>query len=231
MLIQKFVLTAFQQNTRVVVCEATRRAICIDPGDKAPEIVDFIRSSGCSLQAITLTHGHLDHVGGTAYLAGEFPDAEVLLHEGDEDLYYGLPQQPLFMGIQPEQMKALGMDYAAPPKLTGNWQHGEVYEVGELKFSVRHCPGHTRGHVVLAEETEKKVFVGDCLFEGSIGRTDLPGGDHEQLIESITNNILSLGDDFVVYSGHGPETTVGREKTANPFLNGTYQMPARGRFF
>jgi glyoxylase-like metal-dependent hydrolase (beta-lactamase superfamily II) len=121
------------------------------------------------------------------------------------------------------------MQYENPPKLTRNWQDGEIYEVGKLKFKVLHCPGHTRGHVVLAEETRKKVFVGDCLFEGSIGRTDLPGGDYEQLIDSINRNILTLGDDFTVYSGHGRETTVGRERTTNPFLTGVYQM-TRGRF-
>lgn len=230
MLIETFVLTAFQQNTRVVACEQTRRAICIDPGEKSNELEDFIKENDLELQAITLTHGHLDHVGGTTDLSRAFPDAEIILHKGDESLYYGLPQQPLFMGIQPAQMAALGMDYAAPPPLTRNWEHGEIYEVGDLRFSVRHCPGHTPGHVVLAEESEKKVFVGDCLFLGSIGRTDLPGGSYEQLIESIEANILSLDDDFTVYSGHGPETTVGREKTSNPFLNGTYQIP-KGRFF
>jgi len=230
MLIETFTITPFQQNTRVVACEETRKAICIDPGERSAEIVDFIKSNAFDLQAITLTHGHLDHVGGTYDLARSFPDAEILLHKDDEDLYYGLPQQPLFMGIQPHQMKALGFDYAAPPKLTRNWQDGEIYAVGNLRFSVRHCPGHTRGHVVLAEERERKVFVGDCLFEGSIGRTDLPGGSYEQLIASITNNILTLGDDFVVYSGHGPETTIGREKATNPFLTGVQQI-SRGRFF
>ena len=123
----------------------------------------------------------------------------------------------------------LGFAYDAPPGLTRNWEHNEVYEVGDLRFKIMHCPGHTRGHVILAEETEKKVFVGDCLFAGSVGRSDLPGGDHEQLIESITNNILALGDDFTVYSGHGLETTTGRERTTNPFLTGAYEL-GRGRY-
>src|SRR5262249_9889027 len=116
-----------------------------------------------------------------------------------------------------------------PPRLTRSWEHGELYKVGSLKFSVRHCPGHTRGHVVLAEENEKKVFVGDCLFYGSVGRTDLPGGGYEQLFYSINSNLFSIGDDFIVYSGHGPETTVKRERTTNPFLAGTFDS-ARGRF-
>ena len=229
MIIKQFVLSAFQQNTRVVVCEETGRAICVDPGDTAPEIVEYINDNGLVLQAITLTHGHLDHVGGSKYLRAAFPDADVILHPDDEDLYYSLPMQPLFMGLQQDQLKALGMEYDEPPKLTRNWEHGEIYTVGELEFTVLHCPGHTRGHVVLAEKANKKVFVGDCLFAGSIGRTDLPGGSYEQLIESIETNILSLDDDFTVYSGHGPETTVGTERETNPFLTGVYS-PARGRF-
>jgi hydroxyacylglutathione hydrolase len=229
MIIEQFVLTAFQQNTRIVACERTRRAICIDPGEASDDLVQCIRDNDLELQAITLTHGHLDHVGGTAHLKREFPDAEVRLHPDDEDLYYALPKQPLLMGLQPHQLKALGMDYEDPPQVTANWQHGEIYEVGDLRFKILHCPGHTRGHVVLAEEKEQKVFVGDCLFAGSIGRTDLPGGSYEQLIESINNNILSLGDDFTVYSGHGPETTVGQERQTNPFLTGAYQL-SRGRY-
>ena len=229
MIIQTFTQTAFQQNTRVIVCEATKKAICIDPGERCEELETFIKTHDLDLQAITLTHGHLDHVGGTYDLAKSFPDAEILLHKDDEDLYYGLPQQPLFMGIPPAQMKALGFDYESPPRLTRNWEPGETYAVGNLRFSVRHCPGHTRGHVVMAELIERKVFVGDCLFDGSIGRTDLPGGSYDQLIESITKNILSLDDDFIVYSGHGNETTVGRERETNPFLTGVYQI-SRGRF-
>lgn len=229
MLIERFVLTAFQQNTRIVACEVTKRAICIDPGEASAEIVNFIKGNDLDLQAITLTHGHLDHVGGTTFLSGEFPNAEIILHRDDENLYYGLSNQPLFLGIQPDQLKALGLEYKDPPSLTRNWEHGEIYEVGNLRFLIRHCPGHTRGHVVMAEENARKVFVGDCLFEGSIGRTDLPGGDYEQLIESINSNILSLDDDFVVYSGHGRETTVGREKRTNPFLSGG-DIPSRGKY-
>ncbi|HSK73602.1 MAG TPA: MBL fold metallo-hydrolase, partial [Pyrinomonadaceae bacterium] len=97
------------------------------------------------------------------------------------------------------------------------------------RFKVLHCPGHTRGHVVLAEKSERKAFVGDCLFAGSIGRTDLPGGDYDQLMDSINNKILPLGDDVEVHSGHGENTTIGREKRSNPFLTGMYQL-GRGRF-
>jgi hydroxyacylglutathione hydrolase len=229
MIIEKFPQTPFQQNTRIVACEKTRRAICIDPGEHNDDMLEYIRSNALELQAITLTHGHLDHVGGTKSVNDAFPDAEVLLHKGDEHLYYGLPQQPLMMGVPEAQLEMMGMKYDAPPTLARNWEHGEIYEVGELRFSIRHCPGHTPGHVVFAELTEQKVFVGDCLFYGSVGRSDLPGGDHDQLMGSINEQIVSLGDDFTVYSGHGPETTVGRERRQNPFLNGTYQM-TRGRY-
>jgi hydroxyacylglutathione hydrolase len=230
MIVERFVLTPFQQNTRVVACEESRRAVCIDPGEESGELVDFLNSEKLHLQAITLTHGHLDHVGGTAALSRSFPSAAIILHKDDEDLYYGLPQQPLFMGIQPHQMAALGFDYEAPPRLSRNWVDGETYELGTLRFKIMHCPGHTRGHVVLAEQNERKVFVGDCLFAGSIGRTDLPGGSYDQLMDSITGNIIALGDDFTVYSGHGPETTVGEERRSNPFLTGAYQI-GKGKYF
>ncbi|HUF05571.1 MAG TPA: MBL fold metallo-hydrolase [Aridibacter sp.] len=229
MLIKKFTITPFQQNTRVVVCKKTGTAICIDPGEECADIVAFINNNGYTLQAIALTHAHLDHVGGTLALSGSFPDSEIIIHKDDEEMYLNLPLQPLMMGIPQAQLRPLKMDYGEPPKPTRYWEDGEVYEVGELRFKVLHCPGHTKGHVVLAEESEKKVFVGDCLFENSIGRTDLPGGSYDELMDSLNKKIVPLGDDFTVYSGHGPETTIGKERTTNPFLTGVYQ-PSKGRF-
>ena len=220
MIIETFITSPFQQNTRVLACEETRLAVCIDPGDASPEIAEYIKDNDFQLQAITITHAHLDHIGGVAGLSGHFPAAEILLHKDDEDLYYGLPEQPLFMGFQPHQLKDLGLDFDAPPPLTRNWRDGEIYAVGNLNFKIRHAPGHAPGHIILVEESERKVFSGDCLFAGSIGRTDLPGGSFEQLIKSINEIILPFGDDFIVYTGHGDDTTVGRERLHNPFLTG-----------
>ncbi|HTH51414.1 MAG TPA: MBL fold metallo-hydrolase, partial [Pyrinomonadaceae bacterium] len=220
MKIQTFVITPFQQNTRVVSCERTRKAICIDPGEASPEVVDHIRENDLDLQAIVITHGHLDHCGGVSDLAAEFPEAEILLHRDEMYLYEKLKQQPLAMGIMPDQARAMGMAYEDPPEPTRFLEDGETLEVGDLKFLVRHVPGHTLGHIVLAEPDEKAVFTGDCLFSGTIGRTDLPGGNYDQLIASIKEKVLTLGDDYTVYCGHGPETTIGRERISNPFLTG-----------
>lgn len=228
MIVETFVQTAFQQNTRVVSCPTTKAAICIDPGEPSNKVAEYIRESGLELKAIILTHGHLDHVGGTAFMKSEFPEAEVLLHSEEEDLYTSLPQQPLLMGIQPHQFAALGMDYVDPPRPTRFVEHGEILEIGELKFEIRHSPGHTLGHIVLAEHDQQAVFTGDCLFSGTIGRTDLPGGNYDRLIASINENVMTLSDDFTVMCGHGPDTTVGRERTNNPFLTGLYRLNARG---
>jgi hydroxyacylglutathione hydrolase len=224
MIIETFVLTPFQQNTRLVWCEATRKAICIDPGEPSPEVVDYIRDNDLELQAIVITHGHLDHCGGVTALASEFPAADIVLHREEMYLYEKLREQPILLGIMPDQARALGMDYEDPPEPTRFVENGDVIEVGGLIFLVRHVPGHTLGHIVLVEEGEKAVFTGDCLFSGTIGRTDLPGGDYDQLIASIKEKVLTLGDDFTVYCGHGPETTIGRERLTNPFLTGQYRL-------
>lgn len=116
------------------------------------------------------------------------------------------------------------MDYEDPPRPTRFVGHGESLEVGELKFEIRHCPGHTKGHIVLAEHQKRVIFTGDCLFSGSIGRTDLPGGNYDRLMASINDQVMSLDDDFRVMCGHGPDTTVGDERKTNPFLTGVYRL-------
>lgn len=224
MIIEQITVTAFQQHTRVVGCEETRRAICVDPGDDTEEIVGAIDGLGLELQAIALTHAHLDHVGGVSALKRRKPAAEIIIHKDDEPLYLMLPEQPAWIGVPRAQWAALGLAYETPPPVERHWQDGEKYRVGNLEFTALHCPGHTPGHVVLFEQRERKVFVGDCLFAGSVGRTDLPGGSTEQLMDSLMNKILPLGDDVVVYSGHGPETTIGHERLTNPFLTGAYKI-------
>ena len=230
MIVEQLTVTAFQQHTRLVGCEASGRAICIDPGDDAPRIVAALERAGLELQAIALTHAHMDHVGGVASLKKLRPEAEVILHEEDLPLYTGLPEQPAWLGIPRAQWAALGFEYDAPPPVDRFWTDGETYRVGQLTFKALHCPGHTPGHVVLFEAGERAVFVGDCLFAGSIGRTDLPGGSSEQLMDSLLNKIVPLGDDVTVYSGHGPETTIGRERLTNPFLTGAYSIGRGARF-
>lgn len=229
-IIEEITVTAFQQHTRIVGCEQTKRAICIDPGDASQEIVAAIDRHGFELQAIACTHAHLDHVGGVAALKKLKPRASIIIHAADEPLYLQLPEQPAWIGIPRSQWAALGFDFEQPPAADKHWEDGETYQVGELGFKVIHCPGHTPGHVVLFEPIERKVFVGDCLFAGSIGRTDLPGGSSEQLMDSLFNKILPLGDDVEVYSGHGPTTTIGEERRTNPFLTGAYQIGRSGRF-
>ena len=228
MIIQEITVTAFQQHTRIIGCEETRHAICIDPGDDSARISEAITANDLKLQARALTHAHMDHVGGVSALKALHPEAEIILHQADEFMYYGLPEQPAWLGIPRTQWTAMGFDYAAPPKIDKNWEDGETYAVGNLSFKVIHSPGHTPGHVVLFEPNEKKVFVGDCLFAGSIGRTDLPGGSSEELMNSLQNKIVPLGDDVEVHSGHGPVTTIGQERLTNPFLTGVYNI---GRYF
>ena len=226
MIIEEITVTAFQQHTRILGCEKTKRAICIDPGDDSKAIVDAIDKHGFELQAIVVTHAHLDHIGGVAALKKVKPTADIMLHKADEFIYDALPEQATWIGIPRSQWAALGLDFETPPRVDGYWADGQMYQVGKLEFRVIHCPGHTPGHVVLFEPNERKVFVGDVLFAGSVGRTDLPGGSTEQLLDSIMNKLLPLGDDVLVYSGHGPVTTIGQERKTNPFLTGAYKLGA-----
>ncbi|MGH9897547.1 MAG: MBL fold metallo-hydrolase, partial [Pyrinomonadaceae bacterium] len=185
MFIEEFVVTPFQQNARIVACEETGVAICIDPGAEADRIAESLDRHGFSLQAIALTHAHLDHICGVADLKRIKPNATIILHAFDEPLYQGLPQQGASVGLSAEMLRSLGLNCEVPPLVEQYWTDGESYEVGRLSFRVSHVPGHSPGHVLLYEPREQKLIAGDCIFAGSIGRTDLPGGSFEALMSSI----------------------------------------------
>ncbi len=202
----------FAENCYVIVDEQAKQCAVVDPGEEAGLILHKIKETGAVPAGIWLTHAHLDHVVGVARIAEE-TGAPIWLHPGDRPLYDAVPQQAGAFGLAP------------PPPLPAPNRalvHGEQLALGALRFAVRHAPGHSPGSVCLIGHGV--AFVGDVLFAGSIGRTDLPGGDFETLIASIERELLSLPDDTIVYSGHGPETTIGRERRANPFLTGVHRI-------
>ena len=201
----------FAENCYVVVDEARRACAIVDPGEEAELITHRVAALDVTPVAIWLTHAHLDHVMGVARLKRE-TGAPVCLHPADRELYEHAVQQGLAFGIPVEP----------PPPPDRPFTHGEVVRVGDCVFTVRHAPGHSPGSVCLVGDGV--VFTGDVLFAGSVGRTDLPGGDFETLRKSIERELLVLPDSTIVYSGHGPETTIGQERRANPFLTGVYPL-------
>jgi len=201
----------FAENCYVVVDEARRACAIVDPGEEAELITHRVAALDVTPVAIWLTHAHLDHVMGVARLKRE-TGAPVCLHPADRELYDHAVQQGLAFGIPVEP----------PPPPDRPFTHGEVVRVGDCVFTVRHAPGHSPGSVCLVGDGV--VFTGDVLFAGSVGRTDLPGGDFETLRKSIERELLVLPDSTIVYSGHGPETTIGQERRANPFLTGVYPL-------
>jgi glyoxylase-like metal-dependent hydrolase (beta-lactamase superfamily II) len=197
----------FLANTWIVVDEAAGECAVVDPGEDAGLVLHKVADTGARVAAIWLTHAHLDHVMGVGRIRAE-TGAPVFLHAADRPLYDAVPQQAAAFGVPAD----------APPAPDRAWAHGDVARVGGLEFAVRHVPGHSPGHVALVGHGV--VFGGDTLFAGSIGRADLPGGDLATLIESIRRELLSLPDDTIVHSGHGPDTTIGAERRVNPFLTG-----------
>jgi glyoxylase-like metal-dependent hydrolase (beta-lactamase superfamily II) len=170
-----------------------------------------VQDEGLSLEQIWLTHAHIDHAGGTGQLAREQNLPIVGPHPDDQFWIDGLAEQSRVFGFPP-----------AEPFKPSRWLHdGDSVSVGHVTLQVRHCPGHTPGHVVFFEPESRRAFVGDVLFAGSIGRTDFPRGDHATLISSITQRLWPMGDDVVFIPGHGPESTFGRERRSNPYVGGT----------
>ena len=203
-------VTAFQQNSSIVWCDQTMEAAVIDPGGDLDELKAAARSLGVAIRQILLTHAHIDHAGGTGTLARELGVPIVGPHEGDQFWIDGLPQQAQMFGFAP-----------AEPFMPTRWlADGETVQVGRSTLAVRHCPGHTPGHVVFHSAEAGRAFVGDVLFAGSIGRTDLPGGDYDTLIDSIRTRLWPMGDETVFIPGHGPESSFGRERRSNPFVGG-----------
>ncbi len=197
---------AFQENCHLVVDSETGQAAIIDPGADGDLLTDVIRSAGAQLQAVWLTHAHVDHIGAVATMVREF-GVPVYLHSADLAIYQ--------RGGDVARMYGIPFDEPPPPDYA--FAEGDELALGSLRFQVMHAPGHAPGHVVL--HGAGVAFVGDCLFSGSIGRTDLPLSDGAQLERSLVR-IVSLPEETVVYPGHGPTTTIGAELRTNPFLTG-----------
>jgi len=204
-------VTAFAQNCSIVWCDETLDAAVIDPGGDLPRITAAAARLGVTLKAIWITHAHIDHAGGAAELARQLELPIIGPHPDDQFWIDALAEQGRRFGLPP-----------AEPFTPTRWLHdGDTVSIGHCTLRVRHCPGHTPGHVVFHSPEARRAFVGDVLFAGSIGRTDFPLGNHAQLIRSITERLWPMGDDTVFIPGHGPESTFGRERRTNPFVGGT----------
>lgn len=211
MILETRAVPPFLKNGYVVGCEDTRQAVLIDPGDEVHDLLTAIEHHQLEVRYILLTHAHLDHVSGVA-VARRALDVPVWLHKDDLFLYEGVVQQGMMFGISVERQPKPDRFYADDQKI----------EFGSYQVAVHHTPGHCPGGVCLAVKHRRRpdtsLFVGDTLFAGSIGRTDLPGGDMTTLLASIRDVLFSFPDETPVHSGHGPATTIGREKKTNPFL-------------
>jgi glyoxylase-like metal-dependent hydrolase (beta-lactamase superfamily II) len=201
-------VTPFEQNCTLLWCERTRRVAIVDPGGGSELILDLIGRLALVPECILLTHGHIDHVGATGTLAPRLGVPIIGPHRDDRFLIHSLPAQCQLFGFP-----------AVPDFEPDRWLvDGDRVTVGEQVLSVIHCPGHTPGHVVFFDPQARLAQVGDVLFHGSIGRTDFPRGNYEQLIASITERLFPLGDDVRFVPGHGPMSTLGAERRENPYV-------------
>ena len=201
-------VTPYQQNCSLVICKETNKAAIIDPGGEAERILSAVKNHNVTVDKIILTHGHLDHVGGAETLAEQL-NIPIIGPEKEDAFWLDAMQQQCDMFGFPKVNSFLPTEWL---------EEGDVVEVGNIKFNVLHIPGHTPGHVVLFDAISKQLIAGDILFNGSIGRSDFPRGDHGQLISGIKTKLLTLPEETLVYPGHGPTTTIGREKVSNPHL-------------
>jgi hydroxyacylglutathione hydrolase len=201
-------VTPFAQNCSIVWCTRSGAGAVIDPGGDLERVLAAVRENGVRLEKILLTHAHIDHAGGTAELARSLKLPIEGPHRGDQFWIDQMPEQARMFGFA-------RCDTFTPDR----WlDEGDRVQVGEVEFQVRHCPGHTPGHVVFYSAPDKVAFVGDVLFAGSIGRTDFPGGDYDTLVRAIREKLFTLGDDVRFVPGHGPMSTFGEERRSNPFV-------------
>lgn len=207
-------VTPFQQNCAILWDDETKRALVVDPGGDVDRILSAIDQCGVTVERILLTHGHLDHAGGATALAAALTERAGGIRvpiEGPD-----IRDKFLLDGIAAQ---AAGYGFEAGNVSPDRWlAEGEAVNLGEHRFDVLHCPGHTPGHVVFVNHAARFALVGDVLFQGSVGRTDFPYGDHAALIGAIMTKLLPLGDDFSFLCGHGPGSTIGAERVGNPFL-------------
>ena len=196
-----------QCNCSIFGDEQSREGLVVDPGDNIDEILAIVRRHGLQVKAIVITHAHIDHIGGAQKLK-QATGAPVYMNPNDTALQKMMDVQASWLGVRPPE----------PVEIDAGATDGERLVVGTTEFHVLHTPGHTQGSISLWIPTEGKVVAGDTLFRDSIGRTDLPGGDGRQILESIREKLLELPDETVVIAGHGPETTIGREREFNWFL-------------
>ena len=216
MLIRTASVPPFHKNGYVLICERTRQSVVIDPGDEVDELIAINEKERAMVQAILLTHAHLDHVTGVTQ-AKHATGAPIWIHRDDLFLYNGVV----------EQGRMFGLRVSPQPAIDRFFEPGMPIPFGDAIVDVHATPGHSPGGVCLAvgasPAAARDLFVGDTLFAGSIGRTDLPGGDLTTLLQSIRNVLFRFPDDSVVYSGHGPVTTIGEEKRSNPFVRTTIE--------
>ncbi|WP_113155799.1 MBL fold metallo-hydrolase [Nitratireductor sp. OM-1] len=202
-------VTPFQQNCTILFDEETKAGVVVDPGGEVDRIRAAIEENGIAVEAIWLTHGHIDHAGGAMDLKEALGVPLIGPHEDDRELLSNLENQARMFGLDQSARNVTPDRYL---------NEGETVSFGDHVFEVFHCPGHAPGHVVFFNRDARFAHVGDVLFNGSIGRTDLPGGDHDALIRSIKDKLLPLGDDIGFLCGHGPGGRFGDERRSNPFL-------------
>ena len=201
-------VTPLAQNCSILVCDETQQAVVVDPGGDIERILGVVKKAGLTIEKVLLTHGHLDHAAAAGELAQKLGVKIEGPHEDDLYMIQMLPQQTISYGFPP-----------AEAFVPDRWLHqGDTVTFGKQTLEVLHCPGHTPGHVVYFHRPGKFAVVGDVLFAGSIGRTDLPRGDHAALIHSIRDKLFPLGDDVEFIPGHGPNSTFGQERKTNPYV-------------